>query len=126
MGCGWRASVFLAAACVALGGESRAQTSNTSAPISAAASSADKGKDVYLRYSCYACHGYAGHGGAAVPLVPMRLPLPAFGAFVRNPPSMPPYTAKVLSDAQLADVWAYIKTLPVSPSAKSIPLLDQR
>lgn len=112
-----RASVIVVAACVALGGESRAQT---------AAGSVDKGKDVYLRYSCYACHGYAGHGGATVPLVPMRLPLPAFRAFVRNPPSMPPYTAKVLSDAQLADVWAYIKTLPVSPPAKSIPLLDPR
>jgi len=89
-----------------------------------AAGNVQRGKDVYLRYSCYACHGYAGHGGAATRLVPMRLPLPAFSAFVRNPATMPPYTAKVLSDAQLADVWAYVKSLPESPLAKSIPLLN--
>src|SRR5919197_1462943 len=26
---------------------------------------AQKGKELYLKYSCYACHGYDGHGGAA-------------------------------------------------------------
>jgi mono/diheme cytochrome c family protein len=81
------------------------------------------GKDVYLRYSCWACHGYAGHGGGGPRLVPGRLPLAAFTAIVRNPPTMPPYTAKVLSDAQLADVFAWLKTLPESPPAKDIPLL---
>lgn len=89
-----------------------------------AAGNVERGRDVYLRYSCYACHGYAGHGGGAVRLVPARLSLPAFSAFVRNPASMPPYTVKVLSDAQLADVWAYVKSLPESPPAKSIPLLN--
>ena len=85
-----------------------------------------KGKDVYLRYGCWACHGYAGHGGGGPRLVPARLSLGAFSAFVRNPPTMPPYTAKVLSDAQLADVFAYLKTLPESPPAKDIPLLNER
>lgn len=88
--------------------------------------SVQSGKDVYLRYSCYACHGYVGHGGAAPRLVSMRQSLAAFASFVRNPPTMPPYTAKVLSDTQLADLWAYIKTLPESPPAKSIPLLNQQ
>jgi ubiquinol-cytochrome c reductase cytochrome c subunit len=100
-----------------LAGEARAQT---------ATGNADKGKDVYRRYSCWACHGYSGNGGGAVPLVPMKLPLAGFTAIVRNPPTMPPYTAKVLTDAQLADVWAYVKTLPESPPAKSIPLLNQQ
>jgi mono/diheme cytochrome c family protein len=39
---------------------------------------------------------------------------------------MPPYTAKVLSDAQLADIWAYVRTLPESRPAKDIPLLNER
>ncbi len=111
----FRIATFLAA-CLASGAGSPAQT----------AGSADKGKDLYRRYSCWACHGYAGHGGATVPLVPTRLPLAAFITFVRNPPTMPPYTAKVLTDAQLADVWAYIKSLPESPPAKNIPLLNQQ
>jgi mono/diheme cytochrome c family protein len=94
--------------------------------LAAAGGDVQRGKDVYLRYGCYACHGYAGHGGAAARLVPTRLPVTAFSAFVRNPATMPPYTAKVLSDAQLADVWAYVKSLPESPPAKSIPLLNQQ
>src|SRR6266540_3387362 len=81
------------------------------------------GKDLYLRYSCYACHGYDGHGGAGARLVPMRMTMERFTAYVHNPRQMPPYSAKLLSDAQLGDLWAYIKSLPVSPDAKDIPLL---
>src|SRR5438876_1479830 len=81
------------------------------------------GKDLYLRYSCYACHGYDGHGGAGARLVPMRITMERFTAYVHNPRQMPPYSAKLLSDAQLGDLWAYIKSLPVSPDAKDIPLL---
>jgi mono/diheme cytochrome c family protein len=103
-----------------------AQSPRPSASPSPAANVAN-GKDVYLRYSCWACHGYSGHGGGSGPrLAPGRLPLPAFTSFVRNPPTMPPYTAKVLSDAQIADVFAYLKTLPESPPAKDIPLLNER
>jgi mono/diheme cytochrome c family protein len=108
----WRA--LMAAAAVTL---------VTAAPC--AQGNAQNGKDLYLRYSCYACHGYAGHGGAGPRLVPMRAALAGFTSIVRNPPTMPPYTAKVLTDAHLADIWAYIKTLPPSPSAKDIPLLNQ-
>jgi mono/diheme cytochrome c family protein len=87
------------------------------------AGDAARGKTVYLRYSCYACHGYAGHSGPGGRLVPMRFPLAAFGTFVRNPPTMPPYTAKVLTDQQVADLWTYIRSLPASPPASSIALL---
>jgi mono/diheme cytochrome c family protein len=81
------------------------------------------GKDLYVRYSCYACHGYDGHGGAGARLVPMRMTVERFTAYVHNPRQMPPYSTKLLSDAQLGDLWAYIKSLPVSPDAKDIPLL---
>jgi len=81
------------------------------------------GKDLYLRYSCYACHSYDGHGGAGARLVPMRMTVERFTAYVHNPRQMPPYSTKLLSDAQLGDLWAYIKSLPVSPDAKDIPLL---
>jgi mono/diheme cytochrome c family protein len=83
------------------------------------------GKDLYLRYSCYACHGYDGHGGAGARLVPMRMTGERFTAYVRGPRTaqMPTYSTQLLTDAQLADVRAYIKSLPVSPEAKDIPLL---
>ena len=86
---------------------------------------APQGKDLYSRYSCYACHGYDGHGGAGARLVPLAMTVMRFTAYVRNPRRMPPYTDKVLSDAQLADLFAYIKSLPVSPSPDRIPLLSR-
>ena len=111
---------------MALGVESAAQAAATPArKVVAPVGDAERGKDVYLRYGCYACHGYAGHGGTAPRLVPMGLPQSAFIAFVRSPPTMPPYTAKVLSGGQLVDVWAYVKTLPESRPASSIELLNQ-
>src|SRR5438876_2018264 len=94
-------------------------------PVPPAAGNAQNGKELYLKYSCYACHGYDGHGGAGARLVPMRMNLPGFTAYVRNPRQMPPYTAQVLADTQLADVWAYIKSLPESAGAKDIPLLTK-
>jgi hypothetical protein len=37
---------------------------------------------------------------------------------------MPPYTAKVASDQDLADIYAYLKSFPTPPPAKDIPLLN--
>jgi mono/diheme cytochrome c family protein len=84
---------------------------------------ATQGKELYVKYSCYACHGYEGHTGPGTRLVPMRMNFAAFSAYIKNPRQMPPYTAKVLSDAQAADLWAFIKSIPESPAADRIPLL---
>ena len=98
-------------------------SANAQAP--AASGNAQQGKDLYLKFSCYACHGYDGHGGAGARLVPLAMTVTRFTAYVHNPRRMPPYTDKVLTDAQLADVFAYIKSLPVSPSADQIALLSR-
>jgi len=90
-----------------------------------ASGNAQSGKELFLKYSCYACHGYDGHGGAGARLVPMRMTLAGFTVYVHNPRQMPPYTTRILSDAQLADLFAYIKSLPESPPARSIPLLTR-
>jgi len=86
---------------------------------------AQKGKELYLKYSCYACHSYDGHGGPGPRLVPLAMTAARFTAYVHNPRRMPPYTDKVLSDAQLADLFAYIKSMPASPPADQIPLLKR-
>ena len=88
----------------------------------------DNGKRLFLKNGCYQCHGYAGQGGlGGARLAQTKLPLAAFTSYVRNPApgGMPPYRAKVMSDQELADVWAYIKTFPEPPPVKSIPLLNQ-
>jgi len=94
-------------------------------PAAPAPGNVQNGKDLYAKYSCYACHGYDGHGGAGARLVPMRMNQPGFTAYIKNPRQMPPYTAKVLSDDQAADLWAYIKAMPESPAADKIPLLSR-
>lgn len=88
---------------------------------------AKRGEKMFKDYSCYACHGFSGQNGPGKRLVPMKMATVAFTAYVRSPGTnqMPSYSAKVLSDQQLADIWAYIKTLPDSPAAKDIPLVQQ-
>jgi mono/diheme cytochrome c family protein len=83
------------------------------------------GRELYVKYTCYACHSFDGHGGAGARLVPMKMLLPVFTAYVRAPRQMPAYREKVMSDVELADVYAYIKSIPESPAAKNIPVLSQ-
>src|SRR4051794_38973350 len=87
------------------------------------------GKEAFTKDSCYACHGFSGQNGNGARLVPMKFPQAGFIAYVRNPPranQMPSYSPKVLKDADLGDIYAYIKTLPDSaPPAASVPVLKQ-
>jgi len=88
---------------------------------------AKRGEKMFKDYSCYACHGFSGQNGPGKRLVPMKMATVAFTAYVRSPGTnqMPSYSPKVLSDQQLADIWSYIRTLPDSPAAKDIPLIQQ-
>jgi len=85
----------------------------------------ENGKTLYVKNGCWQCHGYLGQGGnAGARLAQTNFSQTSFLAFVRNPPSggMPPYRPKVMSDQELADVFAYILTFP--EPAKNIPLLN--
>jgi mono/diheme cytochrome c family protein len=84
------------------------------------------GKTLYVTDGCYECHGYAAQGGAGTgpKLGPNPIPYAAFSFQVRSPrDEMPPYTAKVLSDADLADIFAFVQSIPQPPKPDSIPLL---
>jgi len=85
------------------------------------------GKGLYMTFNCYACHGFSGQNGSGARLVPMKMTQTAFIEFVRKGRGqMPPYSAKVLPDGQLGEVYAYIKTLPDrTPAPASIPVLKQ-
>jgi len=95
----------------------------------AATGDAKHGKELFVQYSCYACHGFSGQNGNGARLVPMKFPQAGFIAYVRNPPrpnQMPSFSPKVLADKDLADIYAYIRTLPdSSPPPGSIPILNQ-
>jgi len=90
-------------------------------------SSADNGKNLFSKYGCYQCHGTQGQGTTAgARLAPKPIALAALIAYVRKPAGqMPPYTAKVVSDAELGDIRAYLATIPEPKPAKDIPLLNQ-
>jgi mono/diheme cytochrome c family protein len=92
----------------------------------APAGNAQRGKATYNRVGCYECHGWDGQsgGGQGPKLGPNPFPYPAFTQQLRSPRNaMPPYTAKVLSDADIADIYAFVRSLPEPPKVESIPLL---
>jgi len=92
----------------------------------APAGNAENGKKLWAKDNCYSCHGFDGHGGAGVKIAPKPIAVNAFIAIVRKPPqsNMPTFSAKVISDADLRDMWAYLNTIPANPDPKNIPLLS--
>ncbi|MGA9882584.1 MAG: cytochrome c [Candidatus Acidiferrales bacterium] len=101
-------------------------TAPASKPKAAESATAARGKKLFVSYGCYECHGRAAQGGIGPRLGPNPLPLAFIEKYVRNPTgSMPPYTEKTVSDKDLADIYAYLKSLPAPPKEKDIPLLNQ-
>ena len=93
----------------------------------ALAASAENGKQAYMKYGCWQCHGTVGQGGITGPkLAPEPLPAEAFTAFVRTTNrQMPPYREAVLPNEDLADIYAYLQSVPKTPDYKTIPLLNE-
>ena len=96
------------------------------APAALAAGSAEKGKAAFVKHGCWQCHGYVGQGGVTGPrLAQTQLSVEAMSAFVRNTRGgMPPYQKAILSDADIADIHAYLQSVPKPPDYKSIQLLN--
>jgi mono/diheme cytochrome c family protein len=85
--------------------------------------SIENGRKAFLQHGCFSCHGYSGQGGRGARLAQSPIPLEAFAMYVRQPNrAMPPFGNQV-SDQELADIYAYLKSIPPSPDLKSIPLL---
>lgn len=108
------------------GMQSTAQTSTKPAPV-ANTGPVQKGKRIYMSIGCYECHGREGQGSRLTgpQIGPDPIALSAFVQYIRQPAGqMPPYTSKVVSDAELADIYAFLKSLPKPPAAKSIPALN--
>jgi mono/diheme cytochrome c family protein len=108
-------------------GQGAAASSRTTRALNALsppAGNAENGKKIFSAYGCYQCHGYAGQGGAGARLAPRPIPFEGFSRYVRRPlDQMPPYTSKVVSDQELADIYAFLLTIPAPPAANSIPML---
>lgn len=117
-------AMVMLAAVVASAQAPREAIAPPGAPTGAPMGDAKRGKALFDdSYRCYACHGFAGETGSPR-LVPMARTEEAFMAYVRKPATqgMPSFSDVAAKD--LADVYAYLRSLrPAPPAAQSIPLL---
>jgi mono/diheme cytochrome c family protein len=89
---------------------------------------AANGKRLYLANYCYTCHGRVGQGGAyngpSPALAKTAMPYEGLVGQTRNPSNdMPGYSAQVLPDQALADIYAYLQSLPGPSDPKGVALL---
>lgn len=102
--------------------EASAKPSDTSGNV-------ENGKKLFMSNGCYECHGTVGQGSTSTGgarIGPPSISLEGMVQYVRLPTGeMPPYTDKVISDQNLADIYAYLKSQPKPQPAKNIPLLNQ-
>jgi mono/diheme cytochrome c family protein len=93
------------------------------------ATNTKNGQRLFTKYGCYACHLNQGEGATETGgsrLGPPHIPLSAFISYVREPTGeMPPYTPKIVSNEELADMYAFMQSVPQPQPWKTIPLLDQ-
>ena len=106
------------AACVVLG------------QVPALAASAENGKVAFVQHGCWQCHDFSGQGSVATSggkvIADTQLTFDAFKAYVRDPGgAMPPYHVEILPDSDLADIYAYLESLPKPRPVNDIPLLNQ-
>jgi mono/diheme cytochrome c family protein len=94
---------------------------------STSAGNATHGKKLFLTVGCAECHGTVGQGGVGPNLSAHPLPAAVIAAYIRDPGGvMPPYVASVLSDADVADIAAYLRSIPPSPKPNQIPELSSQ
>src|SRR5579862_3463560 len=77
-----------------------------------------RGKHLFAADGCYQCHGRAAQGARPTGprLARTEMPFDAFAQQLRQPADqMPPYTRVVMSDKDVADIYAYVKSLPEPP-----------
>jgi len=93
--------------------------------VSQPAGDAVAGASRYEQIGCYSCHSNQGQGVLHGPrIAPRPIRWGRFVWYVRQPSGqMPPYSDVVVSDAELADIYAFLASRPVPPPVDDIPLL---
>jgi mono/diheme cytochrome c family protein len=115
------AGAVIAAVVVAFAGAARAQDAPPGDAI--------EGKRLYLAVGCFTCHGRSGQGGAmngpAPILAKTQMPFEGFKGQLRNPVNeMPAYSEKVMTDKQVADIYAFVESLPGPRPTKDMKIFD--
>jgi mono/diheme cytochrome c family protein len=125
------AAALLTLVAVAPARDAVAQNSGGEAAASGQAApqgDAKAGQQIYRAIGCWECHGQSAQGGAITGprLAHTALPFAAVLQQLRVPQNqMPPYEPAVVSDGDVANIFAWLETLPAPQSAANIPLLNQ-
>jgi len=116
----------LLAALVLVGASELGQLAAQPAAAPSAVGDAQRGKPLFSdKYNCYACHGFDAQSGERR-LVPMNYTQDGFITFVQNSPlpQMPVFRDVPAQD--LADIYAYLRTIAVdAPAIDDVPLLRE-
>jgi mono/diheme cytochrome c family protein len=123
---GFFAFLMAAALPILPGGARAGPTSPAPQDEKPPAGNSQNGKKLFTSYGCFLCHGHQAEGTSVggPRLGPNPISFPAFVRYIRQPTGqMPPFTIKVTSDAELADIYAFLQSLPQPPKADSIPAL---
>jgi len=97
------------------------------APAAAPPGDAARGKAAYMSYGCYECHGTVGEGnyGTGDRIAPHPPPYALVLKQVRQPRAdMPSFSEKILPEATLADIYAYLQSIPAGKPGSDQPLLS--
>jgi ubiquinol-cytochrome c reductase cytochrome c subunit len=120
-------TLALAATVAALFSFHAALAQTTAAAAPAPAGDAARGKADFLRYGCYECHGTVGQGnyGTGAKLAPHPPPWTVVNAYVRRPSgNMPSFSEKILPTSDLADIYAYLSSIPAGKPYTQLPILN--
>jgi mono/diheme cytochrome c family protein len=117
------AKVLIIGVCILVTASATAAQAQDAPPGDAA-----KGRQIYLAGGCFTCHGRLGQGGAfnqpTPSLAKTALPFEGFKFQLRSPVrDMPAYADTVMNDQEVADVYAFVQSLPGKRDPKDIPLL---
>jgi mono/diheme cytochrome c family protein len=83
-----------------------------------------RGKQLYMTTGCDQCHGTRGQGGAGPRLAPGPIPYEGVLMQLRKPRvRMPLYSAVVMSDSDVAAIYAYLQSVPKEKTVSEIPML---
>ena len=91
----------------------------------APAANIENGKKAFRAHGCVSCHSYSGQGGAGARLAQNPITFQGFVNYVRRPKGTMPAFGNQVTDTELRDIYAFLKSVPPSPDPKTIPLLNQ-
>jgi mono/diheme cytochrome c family protein len=118
----WFGTALMAIALCSLGAAARAQDAPPGDPV--------EGKRLYLAVGCFTCHGRSGQGGnmngPAPILAKTAMPFDGFKGQLRRPVNdMPAYSEQVMTDKQIADIYAFVESLPGPRPTKDMKIFNE-